>query len=43
MLDEIIHPFLNVNGTLVEVYEWISNFIPHFIMDIHSGIKVHPF
>ena len=28
--DEIIYPFLNFNGCNVEVYEWISNFIPHF-------------
>ena len=27
--DEIIYPFLNFNGATVEVYEWISNFIPH--------------
>ena len=27
---EITHPFLNFNGATIEVYEWISNFIPHF-------------
>ena len=27
---EITYPFLNFNGCTVEVYEWISNFIPHF-------------
>ena len=29
----------------VEVWEWISNFIPHFIrawLHIHAGIKVNP-
>ena len=31
--DEIIYPFLNFNGATVEVLEWISNFIPHIIMD----------
>ena len=31
--DEIINPFQNFNGCIVEVWEWISNFIPHFIMD----------
>ena len=31
---EIIYPFPNFNGTTVEVWEWISNFIPHFIMDV---------
>ena len=28
--DEIIYPFPNFNGTAVEVWEWINNFIPHF-------------
>ena len=32
--DEITYPFLNFNGCTVEVKEWISNFIPHFIMDV---------
>ena len=41
--DEIPYPFLNVNGVTVEVYEWISNSIPHIVMYIHSGIKVPPF
>ena len=26
------YPFLNFNGATVEVYEWISNFIPQFMM-----------
>ena len=30
MRDEITHPFINFNGETLEVYEWISNFIPHF-------------
>ena len=30
--DEITFPFPNFNGSTVEVWEWISNFIPHFIM-----------
>ena len=29
--DEIIYPFSNFNDCTVEVGEWISNFIPHFI------------
>ena len=33
-LGEIIYPFLNFNGCTVEVEEWISYFIPHFIMDL---------
>ena len=28
--DEIIYLFPNFNGATVEVWEWISNFIPHF-------------
>ena len=30
MWDEIIYPFLNFNSAAVEVWEWISNFIPNF-------------
>ena len=30
MWDEITYPFLNFNGATVEVYEWISNFLPYF-------------
>ena len=30
MLDEITYPFPNFNGSTVEVWEWISNFILHF-------------
>ena len=32
--DEIAYPFPNFNGCTVEVWEWISNFISHFIMDL---------
>ena len=28
--DEINHPFSNFNGAAVAVWEWISNFMPHF-------------
>ena len=31
MWDEITHPFPNFNGCTIEVWEWISNFIPLFI------------
>ena len=43
--DDITYPFPNLHGTAVEVWEWISNFIAHFIMQllIHAGIKVYPF
>ena len=32
--DKITCPFPNFNGATVEVWEWISNFIPHLIMYI---------
>ena len=32
--DEITYQFLNFNGCTIDVYEWISNFIPYFIMDV---------
>ena len=32
--DEITYTFLNFNGAIVEVDECISNYIPHFIMDV---------
>ena len=28
--DEITYPFPNFNGAAVDVWEWISNFIPQF-------------
>ena len=34
MRDEITHPFPNFNGATVEVWEWIRNFSPRFIMDV---------
>ena len=38
---EITYPFLKFNGTAVEVWKWISNFIPHFGgmgLLIHAGL-----
>ena len=32
--DEIIYLFPNFKGTAVEVWEWISNFVSRFIMDV---------
>ena len=32
--DQIADPFQNFNGYTVEVWEWISNFITHFMMDV---------
>ena len=31
--NEIAYPFPNFNGANVDVWVWINNFIPHFIMD----------
>ena len=42
MLDEITYPFPNFNGCTVEVWEWMSNFMPHligFVSTYHAGIK----
>ena len=42
---EITYPFPNFNGATVEVWEWIYNFIPQFIMDVITypcWIKVNP-
>ena len=36
MRDEITCPFLNVNGATVEVWEWISNFIPPFTVHVSA-------
>ena len=30
VLDEITYPFPNFNGAIVEVWEWISDFVPYF-------------
>ena len=34
MWDEITYIFPNYNGLTVEVWEWIRDFIPHFIMEL---------
>ena len=34
MWDEIDYPFPNFNGYTVEIWDWLSNFIPHFIIDV---------
>ena len=31
---EITYPFLNFNSCTVEIWEWISDFISHFIIDV---------
>ena len=43
--NEITYPFPNFNGATVEVWKWISNFIPLFLnmrLLIHTRIKVNP-
>ena len=37
---EITCPFPNFNGATVEVWEWTSNFIPHFINGCKLFIRV---
>ena len=34
MWDNVTYPFPNFNGCTVEVWEWISKFIAHFLMDV---------
>ena len=34
--DENTYPFPNFNGSIVEAWEWISNFISHIIMEVIS-------
>ena len=33
---EIGYPLRNLNGATAEVWEMISNFIPHFILDVFT-------
>ena len=39
--DEITYPYPNFNGSTIEVLEWISNFMKHFIMDT-SDVITYP-
>ena len=34
VVDEITYPFENLNGASIQVYEWISNSIPHFTRQV---------
>ena len=34
MGNDITYPFQNVNGEAIDVSEWLSNFILHFIVDV---------
>ena len=35
----INHLFPNFNGTTVDVWEWMNNFIPHFKMDVITYVS----
>ena len=35
--NEIAYPFPNLNDYTVDVWEGISNFIPHFIKDVQTS------
>ena len=37
--DEITYPFSNFNGSTVEVRKWLSNFIPHFKVDVLEQLE----
>ena len=48
MCDEITYPLPNVNGTTVDVWEWISKSIQHFTGHVVTypcwpGIKIKPY
>ena len=32
--DEITYSFPNFHGAIVEIWEWISDFVPHFIVNV---------
>ena len=38
-------PIPKLSGCTVKIWEWISNFIPHFIMQLptHTGIQINPY
>ena len=38
MWDEITHPFTNLNGGTVEVWEWKNNFIPNFTGNVITNL-----
>ena len=43
-MGEITYTFPNFNGAAIEVWEWMNNFIPHFMIDVlvHASITVKP-
>ena len=38
--DEMTYPLPNLNRVTVEVWEWINNFIPHFMGHVMLGLKL---
>ena len=36
MYDEITYQYPEFNSYIIEVWEWTSNYIPHFVMDVIS-------
>ena len=41
VFDEITYPFPNFNNATIEVYEWISYFISHFMINVIPQIQNH--
>ena len=44
--DEVTYLFTNINGDTAEVWELISNFVPHVLgmwLPIYGGIKINPY
>ena len=39
MWDEIIYPLTNFNGS-IEIWEWVINFIPYFMMDTMTQLEI---
>ena len=43
--EEITNSLANYDSCIVEVWKWISNFIPHFVMDVitstYAGINMN--
>ena len=40
--DEITYPFPNIDGCTIEIWEWISNSIPYFVMDVIIYVSKEP-
>ena len=40
--DEITYPFPNIDGCTIEIWEWISNSIPYFVVDVIIYVSKEP-